>query len=287
MKGLLGYVRAYKPELKCSEYDVYKGVYCSLCKTLLRRYSPFGQLFLSYDAAFFALMLFASRPQCPTMRASRCCYNPAKKCLSCGKDEQMAFCADVSILLYYYQILDHLHDKGFFKKIVSALLFPIAWCLYRKASRLQPQADRIIRDMTARQASAEADPSCSPDAAADPSGTALRQLAALHSQDDDFGQMFYLLGRFVYLIDAADDVRKDIRRGNFNPLRTLYETDPAAFPDRVLEMLHACIAAMLQYFDRIKWNVFSPIIQNVVFDGLYNSALFVTKQYRTGQEAKA
>ena len=60
--GLLGYVRAYKPELKFREYDVYKGVYCTLCKTLLRRYSPLGQLFLSYDASFLALVLLALSP---------------------------------------------------------------------------------------------------------------------------------------------------------------------------------------------------------------------------------
>ena len=287
MNRLLGYVRAYKPELKCGEYDVYKGVYCTLCKTLLRRYSPLGQLFLSYDAAFFALLLFAASPQCPPMQNGRCCYNPFKKCLSCGKSGQMDFCADVSVLLYYYQILDHLRDKGFGKKLLAVLLFPAARLLYRKASRLQPQADAVIRDMTAKQAEAEADPSCSADAAADPSAEALQRLAALHSRDETFCRLFYLLGRFVYLIDAVDDVQKDIRRGNFHPLRALYTDDPGAFADRSMEMLNATIAAMLQCYDRVPWNDLSPIIHNVVFDGLYNSALFVTRQYRTGQEAKA
>ena len=287
MNGLLGYVRAYKPELKCREYDVYKGVYCTLCKTLLRRYSPFGQLFLSYDAAFFALMLFVVSPQCPTMRDSRCCYNPVKKCLSCGKSVQMDFCADVSVLLYYYQILDHLHDKDFAKKLASALLFPIAWILYRKASRLQPRANEIIHEMMRKQAQAESDPFCSLDAAADPSASALQQLAALHSTDVEFGRIFYLLGRFVYLIDAVDDVRKDVDRGNFNPLGALYRSSPATFADQAMEKLNLTIAQMLQSFDSISWNGLSPIIQNVILDGLYNTALFVTKQYRTGQEAQA
>ena len=283
---MLGYVRAYKPELKCSEYDVYKGVYCTLCKTLLRRYSPLGQLFLSYDAAFFALMLFASQPQCPSMQSSRCCYNPAKQCLSCGKSVQMDFCADVSVLLYYYQILDHLHDKGFWKKLASALLFPLVWCMFRKASRKQPRANEIIREMMRRQDAAERDPHCALDAAADPSGTALRELAALQNPDEPFDRMFYLLGRFVYLIDAVDDVPKDVRRGNFNPLRTMYQQNTDAFADGAMEMLNANIAEMLRCFDQIQWNGFSPIIHNVVFDGLYNSALFVTKQYRTEQEAR-
>ena len=287
MRRLLGYVRAYKPELKCREYDVYRGIYCTLCKTLLRRYSPIGQLFLSYDAAFFALMLFAVSPQCPVMRDTRCCYNPAKKCLSCGRSEPMNFCADVSVLLYYHQILDHLRDRGFFKKLLSFLALPTAWLLYRKASRLQPQADAIIRRAMARQTAAESDSSCSLDAAADPSAEALRQLAALHSPDADFGQLFYLLGRFVYLIDAVDDVRQDVRHGNFNPLGSAYRSSPETFADVAMQKLHLNIAQMLQCFDRIAWNELSSIVHNVVFDGLYNTALFVTKQFRAEQEAGA
>ena len=277
---MLGYVRAYKPEMRFREYDVYKGVYCTLCKTLLRRYSPLGQLFLSYDAAFLALVLLGLSDRCPESKPSRCCYNPAKKCLSCGRGEIQDFCADVSVILFYYKIMDDLHDRGFGRRVLAVLLFPIAWCMRRKAKRLQPEAERIVCDSMRRQSAAEAQ-NASTDAAADPSASALAQLGALYVQSEDFSRFCYLIGRFVYIIDAVDDVRKDIHRGNFNPLKARYQQNQETFAEYAMELLNLTIAELVKTFDRLTFARYKEIIYNVVFDGLYNSALYATVQYRS------
>ncbi len=276
--GLLGYVRAYKPELKFREYDVYKGVYCTLCKTLLRRYSPLGQLFLSYDAAFFALVLLSLSDDCPKQEPSRCCYNPVKKCLSCGRGDAQDFCADVSVLLFYYKIKDDLRDHGFLRRVLAVLTFPIACLMRRKAKRLRPDADRIISRMMAQQAECEAE-GVFLDAAAEPSAHALALLSALQAKDDRVQYFFYLLGRFVYLIDAVDDVRDDVRRRNFNPLKARYLKAPDAFGEYALGLLNLNIGELVKAFEALELRRNRDIVYNVVFDGLYNSALFVLKQF--------
>ena len=282
--GLLGYVRAYKPELKFREYDVYKGVYCTLCKTLLRRYSPLGQLFLSYDASFFALVLLSLVPDRPAEKPSRCCYNPMKKCLSCGRGAVPDFCADLSVLLFYYKILDDLHDRGF-RRLPAAIAYPIAYLMYRKASRLQPEADTIVSDMMREQAKRETEDT-SLDAAAEPSARALASLASLTVSDTDSERFFYLVGRFVYLIDAVDDVCDDVRKRNFNPLKARYLEAPDAFYDYALGILNLNIGELVKAFESLKLYRYRDIIYNVVFDGLYNSALFVLKKYEK-REASA
>ncbi|MBQ7542830.1 MAG: hypothetical protein IJT44_11130 [Clostridia bacterium] len=282
---MLGYVRAYKPELKFKEYDVYKGVYCTLCKTLLRRYSPLGQLFLSYDAAFLALVLLAISPTCPEQTPSRCCYNPAKRCLSCGRGDIQDYCADVSVLLFYYKILDDLHDKGLKHRTFALLLWPAAVLMHRKAARLRPQAEEIIRDSMRRQTQAEQE-NAGLDAAADPSASALSKLGALRSDDEAFHRFCFLLGRFVYVIDAVDDVRSDIRKKNFNPLKARYLEAPDTFADYAMQLLNLNIAELLKAYDRLQVSRYGPVVYNVVFDGLYNSALFVVKKYKN-KEADA
>lgn len=279
---MLGYVRAYKPELRFREYDVYKGVYCTLCKTLLRRYSPLGQLFLSYDAAFLALTLLALEPECPAQSVSRCCYNPTKKCLSCGRGAVMDFSADVSVLLMYYKLLDDLHDRGFGHKVLAALLFPIAALMHRKALRLQPQADSIIRTSMLRQAEAEAQ-QVGLDAAADPSASALAELGALRIRSEEFYRFCFLLGRYVYAIDAVDDVRKDIRKRNFNPLKARYQQDPDTFSDYAMQVLNLNIGELVKMKDALHFYRYGEIIHNVIFDGLYNSALYAIKKYNSGE----
>ncbi len=279
---MLGYVRAYKPELKFKEYDVYKGVYCTLCKTLLRRYSPFGQLFLSYDAAFFALVLLSLSPECPKREPSRCCYNPMKKCLSCGRGDVQDFCADISVLLFYYKILDDLHDRGFWRRIRSVFLFPIVCLMHRKAARLRPKADGIVSRMMREQQKREAE-NASLDAAAEPSAVALASLASLLAEGEPVRYFFYLVGRFVYLIDAADDVRDDVRQRNFNPLKERYLREPDAFYDYALGLLNLNIGELVKAFDALELRHDQDIIYNVIFDGLYNSALFVLKKYQKGE----
>ena len=279
---LLGYVRAYKPELKIREYDVYKGVYCTLCKTLLRRYSPLGQLFLSYDASFFALVLLALSSDSPAEKPSRCCYNPAKKCLSCGRGDALDFCADVSVLLFYYKILDDLHDHGFWRRILAAVMYPIAHLLHRKASRLRPEADSIVSDAMREQAKIETE-DVSLDAAAEPSARALASLASLRTQDAETERFFYLIGRFVYLIDAVDDVRDDMRKRNFNPLKTRYLDAPDAFREYALGLLNLNIGELVKAFESLRPYRYQEIVYNVVFDGLYNSALYVLKKYEKGE----
>lgn len=276
---MLGYVRAYKPELKFKEYDVYKGIYCSLCKTLLRRYSPLGQLFLSYDVTFFALMLFSvSDPL--RMHKSRCCYNPTKKCYSCGRNEILDFCADVSVLLFYHKILDNLHDHGFGHKILAVLLLPVAYFMQRKAKRENPEAEKLIREAMQKQSEVEKSGEASLDAAAEPSSKVLSDLAALKVDNPSFRRLFLLLGRFVYLIDAVDDVRDDIQKGDFNPLISKYTENPEHFPDYAMELLNHTMAEMLSMYDRILFRQCEPVVYNVLFYGLYNSAIYVTNSYR-------
>lgn len=278
-------MRAYKPELKFREYDVYKGVYCTLCKTLLRRYSPLGQLFLSYDAAFFALVLLARSSACASAEPSRCCYNPLKKCLSCGRGDVQDYCADISVLLFYYKIKDDLHDRGFLKRLLATAAFPMARLMYRKAARLRPEADKILSDAMREQTQRESEDS-GVDASADPSAKALAALAVLQTRDAQLERFFYLVGRFVYLLDAVDDVRDDIRKRNFNPLKDKYLRNPDAFREYALGLLDLNIGELVKAFDAIEWLRYKEIVYNVVFDGLYNSALFVLKQYPK-QEASA
>lgn len=284
--GLLGYVRAYKPELTEREYDVYKGVYCTLCKTLLRRYSPLGQLFLSYDAAFLALVLLSVSPACPAQAQSRCCYNPLKICLSCGRGDVQDFCADISVLLFYYKILDDLHDRGLLRRIVALLAFPFARLMQRKAARLRPEADAIVCETMRGQAEREKE-NAALDAAAEPSARALASLVSLQAQDAELERFFYLIGRFVYLIDAVDDVRDDIKKRNFNPLKARYLEAPEAFRGYALGLLNLNIGELVKAFEALQTHRYRDIVDNVVFDGLYNSALFVLKKYASKGEADA
>ena len=53
---MFGYVTIYHKGLEKPELDRYQAYYCGLCRTLGRRYGRTGQLALSYDMAFVAIL---------------------------------------------------------------------------------------------------------------------------------------------------------------------------------------------------------------------------------------
>ena len=77
---MLGYVKANKGEMKVAEYEIYKGIYCSLCKALGKYYGIFGKMLLSYDYAFAAVIKLACAPGSCTFTRKGCPFNPLHKC---------------------------------------------------------------------------------------------------------------------------------------------------------------------------------------------------------------
>ena len=103
---MFGYVKAYKPELKVRDYEQYKAVYCSLCKTLGREYGLFARLTLSYDFTFAALLRLALSGECPGFHKSRCPFNPFAKCNACsGGESDFSFTAAAAVIMMFISLL--------------------------------------------------------------------------------------------------------------------------------------------------------------------------------------
>ena len=56
---MYGYIVMNKPELKIREYERYRAYYCGLCRALKTDAGMRGQISLSYDMTFLALLLSA------------------------------------------------------------------------------------------------------------------------------------------------------------------------------------------------------------------------------------
>ena len=54
---MFGYIVVHKPELKVKEYETYRASYCGLCHSLKKQSGRIGQLTLSFDMTFLALLL--------------------------------------------------------------------------------------------------------------------------------------------------------------------------------------------------------------------------------------
>lgn len=282
---MFGYVRPHKSEMLVREYEEYKAVYCSLCRQLGKSYGPAARLTLSYDCTFYAMLLLAMNSECAGYRSGRCMVNPLKKCTyyKAGEPELTAASA-LSVLMTYYKIKDDIQDSRFWGKIRGYLLLPVAAHARRKAARDYPQMDRIVSEAMKQQKLAEENQSPGLDRCAEPTAIMLQRVFELSAGENPdpsesrvrvLRQVGYFLGRWIYLMDAADDIEKDLKEGAFNPFliennlsKTSTKEEIGKVRENANQSLNLTLSQLIAAFNILDFQHFGPILQNIITQGL-------------------
>lgn len=268
---MFGYLQIHKDELKVKEYEAYKSVYCGLCKQLGRDYGFLTRLILSYDCTFYAILLMSLKRSCTGFSDGRCKFNPLKKCKFADcKDNAYSKASALSVISAYYKVVDDIDDSGFFKRIALKIVKPFFGRRQKKAARRFPEIENIVSEMMKNQKAAENDELVTIDKAANPTAKMISDLAALEGGNDlqkrvlsEFG---YQIGRWVYLIDAADDYEKDKKSGNFNPFIKADINDK----DYINSVLSQSLARAYDAYNLLDIIDFKPIIDNMMLYGFPN-----------------
>lgn len=281
---MIGYVKVHKPELKVKEYELYRGLYCSLCKALGRQYGVFSRLLLSYDLTFMLVVLLAVKNKRPEFKAGRCPFNPSKRCNYCNNaDEEFSFAAAVTVLMFYYKVKDEIADGGFFRKLLMYLILPYASLKRKKAMKKYKRLDSIICESVKKQAEAEKSKTNSTDKAAHNSADALGKIFSYGEEENiNLYRFGYFTGRWVYLIDAADDLEEDIKKGSFNVFKNKYsllskDEITREIKNEISGTLNMSQAAAIDAFKQLEVPILFSIIENVIFDSMTNTTMNVLK----------
>lgn len=284
---MFGYVKPYNPELRVRELEEYKAVYCGLCKQLGRSFGVFARFTLSYDFAFLAMLKTAlDREICPETEHCACIAHPFCKRIRVRENAAMQMAARAAMISVYYKLLDDREDEGFFRRIGAALLLPFAKRARRKALAFADgaAADEAAAKMSAAQAQLEAEKCQIPDAAAEPTANflaaVLKNCAATAEQAAVLERFGYLLGRYVYLCDALDDLEDDRRRGRYNPF--LYAGGEAAIAAK--NALFLTTAELSDDFDLLELHRYEGILENIIRIGLRAEVIRIEKKLKGGDK---
>ncbi|MBR2338235.1 MAG: hypothetical protein IKA63_02075 [Clostridia bacterium] len=269
---MFGYIKTYQPELKMGEFEQYRGVYCALCRRLGKRYGLLAQLSLSYDFTFLALMRLALAQECAGFRKARCPYNPLKKRNCCCDTEQLDAVADAAVLLTYHKLRDTVADSGFWKGLGARLLLPLAAHDRKRCAARHPDWDAAVAQCMQQQAALETERCTSIDAAAEPTAKLLEFFFTLCATEERqqrvLARFGYCLGRWIYLMDAADDLPDDIKNGSYNPLITDTPDAVARGRERVRLSLNASMAECKAAYELLDIRRFDGILRNVLELGM-------------------
>jgi len=76
---MFGYVKPYVPELRVCEHELFRAVYCGLCRSMGAHTGTVSRFTLSYDYVFLGavrMVLAGIEPQCISRR---CIAHPVKR----------------------------------------------------------------------------------------------------------------------------------------------------------------------------------------------------------------
>lgn len=266
---MFGYVKPMIPMLRVGELEAYKGVYCGLCKTLGKSFGPLARFTLSYDFTFAAMLYCGVNQLEVAFTPQRCPYNPLKKKPHIASNEALDFCSDIAIIMMDFKLLDDIHDSPPAKALLYRALRLLTKGAAAKAAKRVPEAHSTVQEAMSCQFVLE-QTDCSLDEACDNTAQALGNLFAMMSNEEDTQRVLhrlgYMLGRYVYICDALEDLDKDRRAGRFNPLLG-YDT-----LTEVCDTLRFTISQAAYAYQLLELCCFKEILDNIIYLGLGDTA---------------
>ena len=223
---MYGYLRIHTPELKVREHEYYRGVYCGLCRTMGTCTGQCSRMTLSYDFTLFALARMALTGETVTFKHRRCIAHPLRKRPMAESTPALRLCAYASAILAHHKVKDDLRDERGLKRTAATAVSPFTSSMRRRAVK-QGYGDMDRGVCLAMQELGELETARLP--SVDQPATLFGELMGktlAYGLEGNTAKLAHAmglhLGRFVYILDAADDYAEDMEKGRYNPLACLY-----------------------------------------------------------------
>ncbi|MDP4144441.1 MAG: DUF5685 family protein [Bacillota bacterium] len=284
---MFGYVVPFKPELKIKDYEKFKGYYCGLCFSIKRNYGNIPRLALNYDMTFLALLLDSLGSEQTNFKLGRCAAHPLKKKIIVKNNTALDYAAFCNIALTYYKMTDNVKDEN------SLLSSFFALCLKRYFNKFPHKLENelsIIKNKLNELSALEiGNGTTSLDEISHPFADltghileAYLEYKALDLCSSDLYWLGYNLGKWIYIIDAFDDLKDDMIKNKFNAVNFVFNKNNLDYisffneiKPRIEFTLVSCASACLDYLEKLPINRNKDLLINILQLGLMHKIHFV------------
>lgn len=271
---MYGYIVPDKSCLKSGDFAVYRAYYCGLCKTIGKKYGQLPRVTVSYDMTFFSALVFDLLGADVRVASENCILGPFSKKAVVVSNPLLESIAAFSILFAYHNLEDDVRDGGGLAKKFARNRLKKA---YSKAKAELPDIDAVIIRSLDELYSLEREKCGNIDKVSDAFGTLLRSASSAFlgkKSSETTENFFYNIGKWVYLIDALDDIGEDYKKGNYNPfLASLgdYKERAAFFKDNkgvVDFIINITVNRIIEDFNGMVFTQCYDLLKNIVYYGL-------------------
>lgn len=261
---MFGYIIVNKAEMKFKEFDVYHSFYCGICRDLKKKYGALGQLSLSYDMTFLAILL-TSLYEPETVKGSCKCIAHPLESHETRNNIFTEYAADMNALFACYKCQDDWEDEKKFRRLIYGKM------LEGRTGRLKAlYAEKIKKINLLMQSFSEAEKDGGDiDVLAGLFGRVMAELVTPREDEwaENLRTLGGFLGKFIYLCDAYEDIETDIKKGTFNPLKAKYQNPD--FEEECKTILMMMISECCREFEKLPVLDNAEILRNILYSGVW------------------
>ncbi|MGH4137223.1 DUF5685 family protein [Clostridium sp.] len=274
---MFGYVTPCKMEMKIKDYEKFKAYYCGLCNSIKNNYGNLPRLTLNFDMTFLAILLDSLRDNKSNFTEFRCLIHPLKKRVMVVNNNALDYAAFSNTTLAYYKLMDDAcDDKTMKSKVFSLFLrnyLSKSKVEYTDVMKYTKKKLLLLNTLEANHGGISLDEQLSIDELSHVFADLTGFIVSFYYKDapfkDDLYWLGYNLGKWIYIIDAYDDLEKDMKSNSFNAINSLFNVDKLDFKSfskcikpRIDYILTTCAQQCLKNLSSL------PLIKNE--DILYN-----------------
>lgn len=262
---MFGYIIVNKAEMKFKEFDIYHSYYCGLCRKLKEKYGAGGQISLSYDMTFL-LMLLTGLYEPETLQGQcKCIAHPFER-HETRSNILTEYIADMNVLFTYYKCQDDWEDERKLHKLLyGRLLEGKSGRLRREYADKVRSIDLLMHDIREAERAGNTDI----DTMSGMFGKVMAKIVVCREDEwsDNLGRFGFYLGKFIYLLDAYEDVEEDIRKGSYNPLKKKF--DKPDFEEECRTILTMMMSECCREFEKLPILENVEILRNILYSGVW------------------
>ena len=278
---MFGYIAINKAEMKFKDFDIYHSYYCGLCQRLKECYGRRGQMTLSYDMTFLIVLLTGLYEPDTSVETVNCIAHPFEKHTS-RTNIYSDYAASMNLILTYYKCLDDWKDEH---KKKSFAVMQVLKSKMKDINEQYPEKVSLVSANLQKLSILETQNEQNIDIMAGLFGEIMAELFAYRHDEweSSLRKIGFFLGKFVYLMDAYEDVEKDIQTGNYNPFKQSFQNDPD-FAANVRSLLTLMMAECSREFEKLPVLLHVDILRNILYSGVWQKYVLVTEKRNNQKE---
>ena len=280
---MFGYVTPCKMEMKIKDFEKFKAYYCGLCHSIKNSYGNLPRFTINYDMTFLAILLDSLSENKCNFTKFNCLIHPLKKRVMISNNLALDYAAFCNTTLAYYKLMDDVYDN----KTMKSKVFSIFLKNYLRKSKIEyndvvkytKEKLSLLNTLESHPKDIGIDEQLSIDELshvfADLTGFILSFYYKETSFKKDLYWLGYNLGKWIYIIDAYDDLEKDIKSDSFNAINSLFNTEKSDFKSfskcikpRIDFILTTCAQQCLKYLNKLPLLKNEDILCNILELGL-------------------